>query len=146
MTNKATLWYVPLSLKNVNKVLEVPPIQVGAGFAPRTLELTLSRGTALTWPHCTPVCAGGFADPIRTPLPFQYARKEQEDEGKKRYEEQKLDRLETKQRNDLILPIINPGNTGSARPVEMSQQRWEAKLVAEATPAIPGHRWLRERL
>lgn len=29
MTNKATLWYVPLSLKNVNKVLEVPPIQVG---------------------------------------------------------------------------------------------------------------------
>ncbi|XP_010131330.1 PREDICTED: cytosolic acyl coenzyme A thioester hydrolase, partial [Buceros rhinoceros silvestris] len=64
VTNKATLWYVPLSLKNVNKVLEVPPIQ--------------------------------------------YARKEQEDEGKKRYEEQKLDRLETKQRNDLIFPIINP--------------------------------------
>lgn len=29
VTNKATLWYVPLSLKNVNKVLEVPPIQVG---------------------------------------------------------------------------------------------------------------------
>ncbi|XP_009949476.1 PREDICTED: cytosolic acyl coenzyme A thioester hydrolase-like, partial [Leptosomus discolor] len=65
VTNKATLWYVPLSLKNVNKVLEVPPIQ--------------------------------------------YARKEQEDEGKKRYEEQKLDRLETKQRNgDLIFPVINP--------------------------------------
>ncbi|KAM6296222.1 cytosolic acyl coenzyme A thioester hydrolase [Aegotheles albertisi] len=65
VTNKATLWYVPLSLKNVNKVLEVPPIQ--------------------------------------------YAREEQEDEGKKRYEEQKLDRLETKQRNgDVIFPIINP--------------------------------------
>ncbi|KFM04052.1 Cytosolic acyl coenzyme A thioester hydrolase, partial [Aptenodytes forsteri] len=65
VTNKATLWYVPLSLKNVNKVLEVPPIQ--------------------------------------------YTRKEQEDEGKKRYEEQKLDRLETKQRNgDLIFPVINP--------------------------------------
>ncbi|KFV58138.1 Cytosolic acyl coenzyme A thioester hydrolase, partial [Gavia stellata] len=65
VTNKATLWYVPLSLKNVNKVLEVPPIQ--------------------------------------------YARKEQEDEGKKRYEEQKLDRLETKQRNgDMIFPVINP--------------------------------------
>lgn len=31
MTNKATLWYVPLSLKNVNKVVEVPPIQVGLG-------------------------------------------------------------------------------------------------------------------
>lgn len=28
MTNKATLWYVPLSLKNVDKVLEVPPIVV----------------------------------------------------------------------------------------------------------------------
>ncbi|PKU30225.1 cytosolic acyl coenzyme a thioester hydrolase [Limosa lapponica baueri] len=65
VTNKATLWYVPLSLKNVNKVVEVPPIQ--------------------------------------------YARKEQEEEGKKRYEEQKLDRLETKQRNgDVIFPVINP--------------------------------------
>ncbi|XP_025941474.1 cytosolic acyl coenzyme A thioester hydrolase isoform X2 [Apteryx rowi] len=65
VTNKATLWYVPLSLKNVNKVVEVPPIQ--------------------------------------------YARKEQEDEGRKRYEEQKLDRLETKQRNgDVIFPVINP--------------------------------------
>lgn len=28
LTNKATLWYVPLSLKNVDKVLEVPPIVV----------------------------------------------------------------------------------------------------------------------
>uniref|UniRef100_A0A8C3LIF4 Acyl-CoA thioesterase 7 n=1 Tax=Chrysolophus pictus TaxID=9089 RepID=A0A8C3LIF4_CHRPC len=65
VTNKATLWYVPLSLKNVNKVVEVPPIQ--------------------------------------------YMHKEQEDEGRKRYEEQKLDRLETKQRNgDVILPVINP--------------------------------------
>uniref|UniRef100_A0A8C9L729 palmitoyl-CoA hydrolase n=1 Tax=Pavo cristatus TaxID=9049 RepID=A0A8C9L729_PAVCR len=65
VTNKATLWYVPLSLKNVNKVVEVPPIQ--------------------------------------------YVHKEQEDEGRKRYEEQKLDRLETKQRNgDVILPVINP--------------------------------------
>ncbi|KAJ6666122.1 hypothetical protein lerEdw1_001026 [Lerista edwardsae] len=64
-TNKATLWYVPLSLHNVHKVLEVPPIQ--------------------------------------------YAGKEQEDEGKKRYEEQKLERLETKGRNgDVILPVINP--------------------------------------
>uniref|UniRef100_A0A803YH20 palmitoyl-CoA hydrolase n=1 Tax=Meleagris gallopavo TaxID=9103 RepID=A0A803YH20_MELGA len=65
VTNKATLWYVPLSLKNVNKVVEVPPIQ--------------------------------------------YTHKEQEDEGRKRYEEQKLERLETKQRNgDVILPVINP--------------------------------------
>ncbi|XP_062449076.1 cytosolic acyl coenzyme A thioester hydrolase isoform X2 [Rhea pennata] len=68
VANKATLWYVPLSLKNVNKVVEVPPMQ--------------------------------------------YARKEQEDEGRKRYEEQKLDRLETKQRNgDVIFPVINPGVT-----------------------------------
>lgn len=28
LTNKATLWYVPLSLKNVDKVLEVPPVVV----------------------------------------------------------------------------------------------------------------------
>lgn len=46
---------------------------------------------------------------------FQYARKEQEDEGRKRYEEQKLDRLETKQRNgDVIMPVINPGNAAPA--------------------------------
>ncbi|XP_026515774.1 cytosolic acyl coenzyme A thioester hydrolase isoform X3 [Terrapene carolina triunguis] len=65
VTNRATLWYVPLSLKNVDKVLEVPPIQ--------------------------------------------YAWKELEQEGKKRYEEQKLERLVTKQRNgDLIFPVFNP--------------------------------------
>ncbi|XP_065431390.1 cytosolic acyl coenzyme A thioester hydrolase isoform X7 [Chrysemys picta bellii] len=65
VTNRATLWYVPLSLKNVDKVLEVPPIQ--------------------------------------------YAWKELEEEGKKRYEEQKLERLVTKQRNgDLIFPVFNP--------------------------------------
>ncbi|EMP25925.1 Cytosolic acyl coenzyme A thioester hydrolase [Chelonia mydas] len=65
VTNRATLWYVPLSLKNVDKVLEVPPIQ--------------------------------------------YAWKELEEEGKKRYEEQKLERLVTKQRNgDIIFPVINP--------------------------------------
>uniref|UniRef100_A0A7M4FY35 palmitoyl-CoA hydrolase n=1 Tax=Crocodylus porosus TaxID=8502 RepID=A0A7M4FY35_CROPO len=68
VTNRATLWYVPLSLKNVDKVLEVPPVQ--------------------------------------------YMRKEQEEEGKKRYEQQKLERLETKQRNgDMIFPVINPGVT-----------------------------------
>ncbi|XP_044275580.1 cytosolic acyl coenzyme A thioester hydrolase isoform X2 [Varanus komodoensis] len=65
VTNKATLWYVPLSLHNVHKVLEVPPIQ--------------------------------------------FARKEQEEEGRRRYEEQKLERLETKERNgDIIQPVINP--------------------------------------
>ncbi|NXA56534.1 BACH hydrolase, partial [Nothocercus julius] len=65
VTNKATLWYVPLSLKNVNKVVDVPAMQ--------------------------------------------YAHKEQEDEGRKRYEEQKLDRLETKQRNgDVMVPVMAP--------------------------------------
>ncbi|XP_074831631.1 cytosolic acyl coenzyme A thioester hydrolase isoform X1 [Carettochelys insculpta] len=65
VTNRATLWYVPLSLKNVDKVLEVPPIQ--------------------------------------------YASKELEEEGKKRYEEQKLERLVTKERNGhIIFPVINP--------------------------------------
>nr|XP_056721128.1 cytosolic acyl coenzyme A thioester hydrolase isoform X3 [Euleptes europaea] len=68
VTNQATLWYVPLALQNVHKVLEVPPIQ--------------------------------------------YAGKEQEEEGRRRYEEQKLERLETKERNgDVIQPVINPGVT-----------------------------------
>ncbi|XP_067328953.1 cytosolic acyl coenzyme A thioester hydrolase isoform X2 [Anolis sagrei] len=65
LTNKATLWYVPLSLNNVHKVLEVPPIQ--------------------------------------------FVGKEQEEEGRRRYEEQKMERMETKERNgDIILPVINP--------------------------------------
>uniref|UniRef100_A0A670ZIM3 palmitoyl-CoA hydrolase n=1 Tax=Pseudonaja textilis TaxID=8673 RepID=A0A670ZIM3_PSETE len=65
VTNRATLWYVPLSLHNVNKVLEVPPIQ--------------------------------------------FERKDQEEEGRRRYEEQKLARQETKERNgDVIVPVINP--------------------------------------
>lgn len=29
MTNRAALWYVPFSLKNVDNVTEVPPIKVG---------------------------------------------------------------------------------------------------------------------
>lgn len=28
LTNKATLWYVPVSLQNVDKIIEVPPIEV----------------------------------------------------------------------------------------------------------------------
>ncbi|KAL1764125.1 cytosolic acyl coenzyme A thioester hydrolase isoform X2 [Sigmodon hispidus] len=65
LTNKATLWYVPLSLKNVDKVLEVPPIS--------------------------------------------YSRQEMEEEGRKRYETQKLDRMETKWRNgDIVQPVLNP--------------------------------------
>ncbi|XP_069466393.1 cytosolic acyl coenzyme A thioester hydrolase isoform X2 [Ambystoma mexicanum] len=65
LTNRATLWYVPLSLKNVDKIIEVPPIQ--------------------------------------------FPSKDQEEEGKKRYEAQKFERLETKQRNgEIILPVVNP--------------------------------------
>lgn len=65
LTNKATLWYVPLSLKDVDKVLEVPPVV--------------------------------------------YSRQEQEEEGRKRYEAQKLERMETKWRNgDIVQPILNP--------------------------------------
>ncbi|XP_004639766.1 cytosolic acyl coenzyme A thioester hydrolase [Octodon degus] len=65
LTNKATLWYVPLSLKNVDKVLEVPPVV--------------------------------------------YSRQEQEEEGRKRYEAQKLERMGTKWRNgDVVQPVLNP--------------------------------------
>uniref|UniRef100_A0A2K5D0S6 palmitoyl-CoA hydrolase n=1 Tax=Aotus nancymaae TaxID=37293 RepID=A0A2K5D0S6_AOTNA len=65
LTNKATLWYVPLSLKNVDKVLKVPPVV--------------------------------------------YSRQEQEEEGRKRYKDQKLERMETKWRNgDIVQPVLNP--------------------------------------
>ncbi|XP_063799486.1 cytosolic acyl coenzyme A thioester hydrolase isoform X2 [Pseudophryne corroboree] len=65
LTNRATLWYVPLSLTNVEKVIDVPPIQ--------------------------------------------YEKKEKEEEGRKRYENQKLERLETKQRNgEFIISVVNP--------------------------------------
>ncbi|XP_053546369.1 cytosolic acyl coenzyme A thioester hydrolase [Bombina bombina] len=65
LTSRASLWYVPLSLTNVEKIIEVPPIQ--------------------------------------------YERKVLEEEGRKRYEEQKLERMETKRKNgDVILPVLNP--------------------------------------
>ncbi|XP_069803481.1 cytosolic acyl coenzyme A thioester hydrolase isoform X1 [Dendropsophus ebraccatus] len=65
VTNRAALWYVPLSLANVGRITEVPPIQ--------------------------------------------YEKPEQEEEGKKRYENQKLERFETKYRNDeYIAPVVNP--------------------------------------
>ncbi|XP_048471075.1 cytosolic acyl coenzyme A thioester hydrolase isoform X2 [Rhincodon typus] len=64
LTNRATLWYVALSLENVDKVVEIPSVQ--------------------------------------------YTSPEQQEEGRKRYEAQKLDRKETKQRSeDIILPAIN---------------------------------------
>uniref|UniRef100_A0A8C9RHV7 Acyl-CoA thioesterase 7 n=1 Tax=Scleropages formosus TaxID=113540 RepID=A0A8C9RHV7_SCLFO len=72
VTNKATLWYVPFSLQNVDKIIEVPPIE--------------------------------------------YASLEQEEEGKKHYEAQKLERLETKERNgEMIQPVLSPGRTVIAR-------------------------------
>ncbi|XP_042586270.1 cytosolic acyl coenzyme A thioester hydrolase isoform X2 [Cyprinus carpio] len=63
LTNKATLWYVPLSLQNVAKIIEVPPIE--------------------------------------------YSSPEQEEAGKKRYEAQKLERIETKERNGEIIMSIS---------------------------------------
>lgn len=42
----------------------------------------------------------------------QYLRQEQEEEGRKRYEAQKLERMETKWRNgDIVQPILNPGES-----------------------------------
>uniref|UniRef100_A0A2I2Z9Y0 palmitoyl-CoA hydrolase n=1 Tax=Gorilla gorilla gorilla TaxID=9595 RepID=A0A2I2Z9Y0_GORGO len=65
LTNKATLWYAPLSLTNVDKVLEEPPVV--------------------------------------------YFRQEQEEEGQKRYETQKLERMETNWRNgDIVQQVLNP--------------------------------------
>ncbi|GAA6108367.1 cytosolic acyl coenzyme A thioester hydrolase isoform X3 [Tachysurus ichikawai] len=63
MTNKATLWYVPLSLQNVDKIIEVPPIKY---FNPELEEL-----------------------------------------GKKRYEAQKLERIETKERNGETITAVS---------------------------------------
>ncbi|XP_051282756.1 cytosolic acyl coenzyme A thioester hydrolase isoform X1 [Dicentrarchus labrax] len=60
LANKAALWYVPCSLQNVDKIMEVPPIK--------------------------------------------YASEEQEEEGRKRYEAQKMDRLETKARIEEVVP------------------------------------------
>ncbi|KAK2105813.1 Cytosolic acyl coenzyme A thioester hydrolase, partial [Saguinus oedipus] len=41
-----------------------------------------------------------------------YSRQEQEEEGRKRYEAQKLERMETKWRNgDIVQPVLNPGDS-----------------------------------
>ncbi|XP_026867066.2 cytosolic acyl coenzyme A thioester hydrolase isoform X3 [Electrophorus electricus] len=63
VTNKATLWYVPFSLQNVDKITEVPPIE--------------------------------------------YSNPEQEELGKKRYEAQKLERMETKERNGEVIAAVS---------------------------------------
>ncbi|XP_013857113.1 cytosolic acyl coenzyme A thioester hydrolase isoform X4 [Austrofundulus limnaeus] len=65
LANKAALWYVPCSLQNADKILEVPPIK--------------------------------------------YADAEQEEEGRKRYEAQKIERQGTKARlEEAIPPPPNP--------------------------------------
>ncbi|XP_074498735.1 cytosolic acyl coenzyme A thioester hydrolase isoform X4 [Sebastes fasciatus] len=65
LANKAALWYVPCSLQNVDKVMDVPPIK--------------------------------------------YASAEQEEQGRKRYEAQKMERLETKVRIEAVVsPPANP--------------------------------------
>uniref|UniRef100_A0A672YS67 palmitoyl-CoA hydrolase n=1 Tax=Sphaeramia orbicularis TaxID=375764 RepID=A0A672YS67_9TELE len=65
LASKAALWYVPCSLKNVEKIMEVPPIK--------------------------------------------YASAEQEEEGRKRYEAQKMERMETKARiEEAVAPPANP--------------------------------------
>uniref|UniRef100_A0A3P9PTI0 palmitoyl-CoA hydrolase n=1 Tax=Poecilia reticulata TaxID=8081 RepID=A0A3P9PTI0_POERE len=61
LANKAALWYVPCSLQNVDKVMEVPPIK--------------------------------------------YASPEKEEEGRKRYEAQKIGRMETKARVEEPMPL-----------------------------------------
>uniref|UniRef100_A0A3B3XE44 palmitoyl-CoA hydrolase n=1 Tax=Poecilia mexicana TaxID=48701 RepID=A0A3B3XE44_9TELE len=61
LANKAALWYVPCSLQNVDKIMEVPPIK--------------------------------------------YASAEKEEEGRKRYEAQKLGRMETKARVEEPMPL-----------------------------------------
>ncbi|KAM6976411.1 cytosolic acyl coenzyme A thioester hydrolase [Aplochiton taeniatus] len=71
LTNKATLWYVPFSLQNINKVPSVPPIT--------------------------------------------YVRAEQEEEGRKRYEAQKVMRSETKEGDgamETTLPNTEPYTVG----------------------------------
>lgn len=65
LSSKAALWYVPCSLKNVEKILEVPPIK--------------------------------------------YPSTEQEEEGRKRYEAQKMERMETKAKiEEAVSPVPNP--------------------------------------
>ncbi|XP_029995230.1 cytosolic acyl coenzyme A thioester hydrolase isoform X1 [Sphaeramia orbicularis] len=67
LASKAALWYVPCSLKNVEKIMEVPPIK--------------------------------------------YASAEQEEEGRKRYEAQKMERMETKARiEEAVAPPANPAD------------------------------------
>ncbi|XP_032376957.1 cytosolic acyl coenzyme A thioester hydrolase isoform X2 [Etheostoma spectabile] len=65
LANKAALWYVPCSLQNVEKIMDVPPIK--------------------------------------------YATEEEEEQGRKRYEAQKLERMETKARiEEVVLLLPNP--------------------------------------
>ncbi|XP_008287203.1 cytosolic acyl coenzyme A thioester hydrolase [Stegastes partitus] len=65
LASKAAVWFVPMSLQDVGKIAEVPPIK--------------------------------------------YASAEQEEEGRKRYDAQKMERLETKAKiEEIVPPPANP--------------------------------------
>ncbi|MGH0157624.1 UNVERIFIED_CONTAM: hypothetical protein FKN15_034065 [Acipenser sinensis] len=123
VTNKATLWYVPFSLQNVDKIIEVPQIEYASpeqeeegkkryeAQKMERLETKERNGEAII-PVISP--AGrretfGCNQALVLFVVPQYASPEQEEEGKKRYEAQKMERLETKERNgEAIIPVISP--------------------------------------
>uniref|UniRef100_A0A3P9HGX8 palmitoyl-CoA hydrolase n=1 Tax=Oryzias latipes TaxID=8090 RepID=A0A3P9HGX8_ORYLA len=72
LASKAALWYVPCSLQNVNKIIEVPSIQ--------------------------------------------YVSAEQKEEGRKRYEAQKIERMETKARVEEVMPPLPNSEDATKEP------------------------------
>uniref|UniRef100_A0A3P9MDW9 palmitoyl-CoA hydrolase n=1 Tax=Oryzias latipes TaxID=8090 RepID=A0A3P9MDW9_ORYLA len=72
LASKAALWYVPCSLQNVNKIMEVPSIQ--------------------------------------------YVSAEQKDEGRKRYEAQKIERMETRARVEEVMPPLPNSEDATKEP------------------------------
>ncbi|XP_011475196.1 cytosolic acyl coenzyme A thioester hydrolase isoform X1 [Oryzias latipes] len=72
LASKAALWYVPCSLQNVNKIMEVPSIQ--------------------------------------------YVSAEQKEEGRKRYEAQKIERMETKARVEEVMPPLPNSEDATKEP------------------------------
>lgn len=63
--------------------------------------------------HDSTTCCGEIKWPKSAGMYiFQYTSSEKEELGKKRYEAQKLERIETKERNgEVITPISLPGKT-----------------------------------
>lgn len=167
LANKAALWYVPCSLRNVDKIMEVPPIKVHGNSNCLHLKIVASYPLAslclndFSTPPLTAPCLKWHEQSqdrngwhlIKWKVPFthlcfeymlvsslcftprvfvqrvvfewiyarvfnmlnifflQYASAEQEEEGRKRYEAQKMERLETKARIEEVMPSPpNPGN------------------------------------